>query len=184
MRSEIQINRFFWWVAFAAALPATVHAEGLIGQASVIDGDTIEIHGTRIRLWGIDAPESTQLCRNADSDLYPCGRVAANALAALLWGAKRPIRCEPVDHDQYGRTVAVCYLGTPGPDVAHWLVSNGHALDWPRYSKGKYAPPQLEAQKADRGMWSGSFVIPWEFRVCMRSGGRLSGCSDDASARP
>jgi endonuclease YncB( thermonuclease family) len=38
-------------------------ADDLIGQASIVDGDTLEIHGTRIRLWGIDAPESSQLYR-------------------------------------------------------------------------------------------------------------------------
>jgi endonuclease YncB( thermonuclease family) len=41
--------------------------DSFVGQASVIDGDTLEIHSTRIRLWGIDAPESTQLCRGEDS---------------------------------------------------------------------------------------------------------------------
>jgi endonuclease YncB( thermonuclease family) len=40
-----------------------VFADDLAGQASIVDGDTLEIHGTRIRLWGIDAPESSQLCR-------------------------------------------------------------------------------------------------------------------------
>ncbi|WP_347338654.1 thermonuclease family protein [Bradyrhizobium zhanjiangense] len=37
-------------------------ADSFVGQVSVIDGDTLEIHGTRIRLWGVDAPESAQLC--------------------------------------------------------------------------------------------------------------------------
>jgi endonuclease YncB( thermonuclease family) len=55
-----------------------------MGQASVIDGDTLEIHGTRIRLWGIDAPESTQLCRGDDSLRYRCGAQAANDLDAFI----------------------------------------------------------------------------------------------------
>jgi len=55
-------------------------AEDQIGQASVIDGDTIEIHGTRIRIFGIDAPESDQLCRNEQSELYRCGQKASNAV--------------------------------------------------------------------------------------------------------
>jgi endonuclease YncB( thermonuclease family) len=56
---------------------STAFANDLVGQASIIDGDTLEIHGTRIRLWGIDAPESSQLCRGADSNLYRCGANAA-----------------------------------------------------------------------------------------------------------
>jgi endonuclease YncB( thermonuclease family) len=59
-------------------------ADNLAGQASVIDGDTLEIHGTRIRLWGIDAPESSQLCRGEDSLQYRCGMKAANDLDAFL----------------------------------------------------------------------------------------------------
>jgi len=82
-----------------------VLADDLTGQASVIDGDTIEIHGTRIRLWGIDAPESTQLCRGEDSLQYRCGANAAKDLDAFI--ARRPVSCTPIQ-DQYGRTVATC----------------------------------------------------------------------------
>ena len=62
-------------------IPATAKSGGLelLGQASVIDGDTLDIHGTRIRIWGIDAPESDQLCRK-DGTQYRCGAQAANAL--------------------------------------------------------------------------------------------------------
>src|SRR5271170_4142717 len=59
-------------------------SDDLTGQASVIDGDTLEIHGTRIRLWGVDAPESSQLCRGPDSEQYRCGAQAANDLDALI----------------------------------------------------------------------------------------------------
>ena len=63
----------------AVLFPArAVLAGDLTGQASIIDGDTLEIHGTRIRLWGIDAPESDQLCRNQDGEHYRCGQKAAN----------------------------------------------------------------------------------------------------------
>jgi endonuclease YncB( thermonuclease family) len=69
----------------------------LAGQASIIDGDTLEIHGTRIRLWGIDAPESTQLCRGEDSLQYRCGAKAANDLGAFIAG--RAVSCVPVTLD-------------------------------------------------------------------------------------
>jgi endonuclease YncB( thermonuclease family) len=148
----------------------------LIGQASIIDGDTLEIHGTRIRLWGIDAPESSQLCRGADSLQYRCGAKAANDVAAFIDG--RPVNCKPVTIDRYGRTVASCAVS--GVDLADWLVRQGLALDWPRYSKGHYAEAQSEGRRAERGMWAGSFIEPWRFRECIRLDGRPTKCSDDA----
>ena len=69
----------------------TAFSDDIIGQASIVDGDTLEIHGNRIRLWGIDAPESTQLCRGDDSDQYRCGAQAASDLDAF--DARRPANC-------------------------------------------------------------------------------------------
>src|SRR6202140_5897640 len=101
-------------------------ADDLIGRASVIDGDTLEIHGSRIRLWGIDAPESSQLCRGEDSLQYRCGAKAANDLDAFIAG--RPVNCLPIWLDPYGRTVATCSVG--GADLGDWLGRNGFALGW------------------------------------------------------
>jgi len=134
-----------------------VSADGLAGRASVIDGDTLEIHGTRIRLWGIDAPETDQLCRTKDSDHYRCGQKAANDLDAFI--GRRAVACVEVDRDQYKRAVAVCVVF--GVDLAEWLVMSGLALDWPQYSQGAYAAAQSEAKRANLGMWSGSLVEPW-----------------------
>jgi endonuclease YncB( thermonuclease family) len=75
-----------------------VCTENLKGQASVIDGDTLEIHGTHIRLWGVDAPESGQLCRGGDSLQYRCGAKAANELDAFI--ARRPVSCLPISLDR------------------------------------------------------------------------------------
>ena len=152
----------------------------LIGQASVIDGDTLEIHGTRIRLWGIDAPESTQLCRGDDSLQYRCGAQAANDLDAFI--ARRPVNCMPMNLDQYGRTVATCSAG--GADLGEWLVRNGSALDWPQFSKGRYDAAQRDAERVGRGIWKGSYVEPWLYRACIRANGSPTSCSDDANAHP
>ncbi len=122
-------------------------ADNFVGQASVIDGDTLEIHGTHIRLWGIDAPESSQLCRDSDSNLYRCGANAANDLDTFI--ARRPVNCKRVSEDQYGRSVATCSVG--GIDLGEWLVRNGLALDWPRYSKGRYAAAERDADRSGRG---------------------------------
>ncbi len=73
---------------FALCLLATPALADVAGVASVIDGDTIEVYGQRIRLHGIDAPESRQLCR-LDGKRWQYGRDAANALADKI--AHRPL---------------------------------------------------------------------------------------------
>lgn len=129
---------------------------------------------------GIDAPESSQLCRGDDSLQYRCGAKAANDLDAFIAG--RPVNCLPISLDRYGRTVATCSVG--GADLGDWLVRNGLALDWPQYSKRKYESAQRDAEQAGRGMWAGSYVEPWLYRVCIRASGSPSNCSDDANAHP
>ena len=153
----------------------TLKSDALIGRATAVDGDTIEIHGKRVRLFGIDAAESDQLCRNEDSELYRCGQKASNELATLLEG--RLVHCVEVDRDRYKRAVSVCAVGAL--DIAEWLVKRGLALDWPRYSAGAYAEAQLEAKKHERGIWAGSFKEPWTYRECRRAGGKPEACSED-----
>jgi len=148
-------------LVFAAMVANAIAADPIIGRASVVDGDTIEIQGQRIRFNGVDAPESRQLCLDGAGEKYRCGQAAALALADFL-DAHRPTSCTEVDRDRYKRVVAVCSAG--GRDVADWLVSSGHALDWPRYSKGAYVDAQNDARAARRGVWAGSFALPWEWR--------------------
>jgi len=63
-------------------------------------------------------------------------------------------------------------------DLADWLVRNGLAFDWPQYSQGAYADAQRDAEQNERGLWAGTFVMPWQFRACLRNRGRASKCSD------
>ncbi|OKO72859.1 thermonuclease family protein [Bradyrhizobium sp. AS23.2] len=166
-----------WFVGILLLVTAAAASEPITGRASVIDGDTLEIHGTRVRLWGIDAPESNQLCRDDDAKHFRCGAKAANDLDSFIVG--RPVKCVEVDRDRYGRSVGVCTVNNT--DLADWLVRNGLAFDWPQYSKGAYAEVQREAEQNERGLWTGSFVKPWQFRACLRKpGGRAGKCSDKA----
>jgi endonuclease YncB( thermonuclease family) len=179
-RNRDAIRRCAIVAAFMLAVTGAAAADDLTGQVSIVDGDTLEIHGTRIRLWGVDAPESSQLCRGEDSLQYRCGAQAANDLYDFI--AKRPVNCLPISLDRYGRTVATCSVG--GSDIGDWLVRNGLALDWPEYSEGKYGPAQHDAEQAGRGIWKGSYVEPWLYRACVRAGGTPADCSDDATAHP
>ncbi|ESZ56511.1 nuclease [Mesorhizobium sp. L103C131B0] len=137
--------------------------EPIAGVASIIDGDTIEVHGQRIRFNGIDAPESKQYCDDAKGFEYPCGRRAAKALDAFL-AASRPVQCTFVTWDRYDRFVGDCRRAD-GASVAAWMVEQGQALDWPRYSRGAYAGQQATAKAAKVGLWAGTFLAPWEWRA-------------------
>ncbi|RUW85321.1 thermonuclease family protein [Mesorhizobium sp. M1E.F.Ca.ET.063.01.1.1] len=133
------------------------------GRASVIDGDTVEIAGQRIRFNGIDAPETRQYCDDAKGFEYPCGRRAANALDEFL-AASRPLHCSFINRDRYGRLVGNCDRAD-GRNVQKWLVEQGLALDWPRYSYGAFSAQQETAKKAHRGLWQGRFDQPWDWRA-------------------
>jgi len=134
-------------------------AAEIVGRASVIDGDTIEIRGQRIRLFGIDAPESSQLC-TLDEKPYRCGQQSALALADKI--GERTVRCEERDIDRYKRIVAVCYVGSE--DIGNWLVKQGWALAFRKYSID-YVSAEDEARVAKRGVWRGDFEMPWEWRA-------------------
>lgn len=130
----------------------------IAGRASVIDGDTLEIHGRRIRLQAIDAPEARQSCRRGD-ETWPCGRQAAFALADRI--GTKPVECRARETDRWGRAVAVCRAG--GAELNGWLVEQGWALAYRAYGKD-YVGQEEAARAHRRGVWAGSFVPPWEHR--------------------
>jgi len=164
-------------LSLLATTPAA--AIDLGGRVSIVDGDTLDVHGERIRLWGVDAPESTQLCRGRDRRPYRCGALAANTLDAFTRG--KTVRCMAVDGDRYGRIVARCAAG--GTDLGQFMVSRGLAVEEPQYSRGAYARDQLAARRASRGLWSGRFVEPPLYRSCLHAGGSPLLCSDGGMGR-
>ena len=141
-------------------LSLTLAQNALVGRAGVIDGDTLEVQGVRVRLWGIDAVESSQTCLDASGKPWPCGRRAAFALADFL--GQRTVRCVQRDTDRYGRVVAVCRVD--GVEVNRWLVERGWALAYVKYGGSVYLEAQQQAQALKRGIWQGSFEEPWAYR--------------------
>ena len=145
---------------FVLVLISLALAQTLVGRASVVDGDTLEIRGERVRLWGIDAPESAQTCLDEAGRPWPCGRRAAFALADFL--GQRTVSCQVRERDRYGRAVAVCSVGSV--EINRWLVAEGWALAYVQYGGSVYLDAQRQAQAARKGVWRGSFQPPWEYR--------------------
>jgi len=150
----------------ASAVPAAFAQSGaaadrLEGRANIIDGDTLEIGSRRFHLYGIDAPETGQRCERRGKP-WRCGMEATYAMAALLethW-----ITCRKTGTDAAGEMVAECRMGGPkGPIVNEEFVRRGWALVVPP-ARARYAAAEKKAQTARLGIWSGSFVAPWEWR--------------------
>lgn len=129
------------------------------GEARVIDGDTIEIAGVRIRLEGIDAPETGQTCSKADGTSWSCGNAAAAALERMVRG--QTVSCDGTGLDKYGRTLAVCFVAEH--EINADLVAQGHAWAFVRYSS-RYVAEEASARAAHAGLWQGEAVPAWEYR--------------------
>ena len=136
-----------------------VSAATLNGKADIVDGDTIKVGGLAVRLAGIDAPEGGQACER-EGKTYACGKVATRELGALIGG--RPVQCEVAGKDAYGRVLGTCRAGDT--DLNATMVSEGWALAFVKYSD-RYVAAQRAAEEAKAGLWAGSFVKPWEWRL-------------------
>lgn len=160
----------------------------------IVDGDTVEISDTKIRLEGIDAPESDQLCLDAHGARWACGIAARDALERHAGG--KVWTCRPKEMDRYGRTVATCFAATdkmssadgigervvagneipklgaaghavtepPLEDVDRWMARQGWALAFVRYSRS-YVEEESAARAAHAGLWAGAFIAPWDWRA-------------------
>lgn len=131
----------------------------IVGAAYVVDGDTVSISGRHIRLVDIDAPELAQSCQDGQGKSWPCGRSSATALRGLVRG--RELSCRPQTYDQYHRVLAVCSL-PDGTDVNAWMVQQGLAVT-SCFAK-IYGVQETEARTAKRGLWTGDFTTPREWR--------------------
>jgi endonuclease YncB( thermonuclease family) len=138
--------------------PASSAQNQIIGKARTIDGDTIDVAGVRVRLWGVDAPESKQFCE-AGNRRYACGTDATSALARLI--GDQTLTCRERGRDRWQRVIAVCLAG--GKDLGKEMVRIGWALAFIRYSSD-YVTEEREAQRDRLGLWAGSFVPPWDWR--------------------
>jgi endonuclease YncB( thermonuclease family) len=147
----------------------------LNGTARVIDGDTLDIHGERVRLEGIDAPELAQACGRRRGGTWRCGEAAASALRRLI--AARAIVCQRQGRDKYGRTLGVCFAD--GHDINAEMVREGLAWAFVRYSR-TYVREEAQAREERVGVWQGAAEAPWDFRAKRWAGAEIGaprGCA-------
>lgn len=137
----------------------TVARGDLVGAARIIDGDTIEIAGERVRLLGIDAPETAQTCGRGGGTPWRCGKSAARVLTKLVSG--RPVSCNSHGTDKYGRTIGVCFVGDL--DINAEMVRSGNAWAYVKYSSS-YVEQEAEARAQRIGIWKDNSEPAWEFR--------------------
>ena len=167
-RAGDEIER--WTQAVQAIDQRSDAAHALSGQAHVVDGDTLDIDGERVRLEGIDTPEKAQQCRT-QGRWWPCGQHATRALAEQI--GTGTVRCERRSRDRYGRTIGVCR--SAGVELNSWMVAQGWAFAYRRYSRA-YVGEEQAARAANRGIWRGEVIAPWEWR----RGKRLRGAPAQA----
>ena len=141
------------WIALAVAAQASFS-----GSAVVVDGDTLQVGGARVRLFGVDAPELSQMCGGGTSRV-PCGQRAAQWLRSRVQG--RTLQCAAADTDRYGRVVARC--GIDGADLGQSIVESGWATAYRKYSM-QYVAAEGRARAARRGIWALGFEGPEAYR--------------------
>ena len=137
------------------------------GYAKVIDGDTIKIDAFKIRLDGIDAPEKKQKCKRPYFTIfiftfyedYSCGQKSTEALIKKI--NNQTITCKISDTDYFKRLIGECYKRKI--NLNSWLVKNGHAVAFRKFSK-KYVSDETLAKHKKKGIWQGKFEMPWDYR--------------------
>ena len=148
-------------LAMCIALPQSgAHASDVMsGIPQVVDGDTVQIGQTKIRLQGIDAPETDQLCLDPNGQTWACGIAARDELIKHSAGSEWD--CDLASTDRYGRSLGSCFV--EGEDVSAWMVRQGWALSFVKYSHS-YDADEMAARQAPVGLWRGAFIAPWDWR--------------------
>lgn len=161
-RAGIAVSAFFFLAILTSSWAVAETGEPIstiFGMAKVVDGDTLEISGERVRLEGIDAPESGQTCGSASGAEWKCGLASAQALLRLTGG--KDVACDSRGRDKYGRMLGICFAD--GIELNAELVRLGLAWAFVKYSQS-YVTAEAEAKATKSGIWQGSAMPAWDYR--------------------
>jgi endonuclease YncB( thermonuclease family) len=146
-------------IARAVTGPGSDQPAVVTGLGRVVDGDTLDVGATRVRLEGIDAPEMAQTCRTATGESWACGKASAAFLRSMA--QRRNLACDRTGTDKYRRTLAMCFEN--GLNINEAMVRAGMAWAFVRYSK-EYVAVEADARARKVGVWQGAAEAPWNFR--------------------
>ena len=153
------MKKLIFVVIILLNLNEKIIASEIYGIPVITDGDTIKILNNKIRLYGIDAPEKNQKC-NKNGKEYNCGADATEALIKKI--SKNTIKClTQKKKDRYNRFLGICFIDKE--DLNKWMVRNGYAIAYRRYSKN-YILDEEYAKSKKLGLWSGTFLMPEKWR--------------------
>ncbi len=148
-------------IAVLTGCLGVAHATDTIsGKVEIVDGDTIEIAGASIRLYGIDAPEAGQKCGDAKGGSWPCGNEATTAMADLAEG--KEAECQILGKDDYDRFLGICTVD--GVIINERMVADGYAWAFIKYADD-YVGIEQQSRAAKVGVWQGPAKAPWDYRA-------------------
>ena len=137
----------------------------IVGTGKVREGNIVQVGASRIRLGGIDAPSVDQLCLDSKGERWACGVAARDEL--IKHADNKTWTChirQAVDRQAIDRRRSVARCEVDGEDIQKWMVRNGWALSYVRFSHD-YDDDEKAAREAKAGLWQGAFIAPWDWRV-------------------
>ena len=161
----ILVSFFFILLNINSSFSLNTNLKIISGKAVITDGDTVKINNKKIRFSGIDAPESyflgkKQICTLNKTNIF-CGILSKEKLIKKI--GNRPIKCKiEKNKDQFNRLLGECFLDNESLSV--YMVKNGYAFDYPKYSKGKFREYEKYAKDLSLGLWQMKFEYPWIWR--------------------
>ena len=146
---SLSLSSFIILILFTVSFVYSSEKNIAKGRAIIIDGDTIEINGERIRFGGIDTPEREKI-----------GHQFSKEKLKEKIGKKIVVCVREKNKDYWKRTVAECFINDES--LSSFMVINGYACDYVKYSKKKYAKEQEYAKTNKMGIWKMKFNPTWE----------------------
>ena len=143
------LSSFFIIIIFSFSIVYSLEKNTVKGKAKIIDGDTIKINNEKIRFAGIDTPE-----RNEIGHEFSKQKLKEKISFKIITCTREK------NKDWWGRTVAECFI--KGESISSFMVKNGYACDYVKYSKKKYAKEQEYAKSKKLGIWKMNFDFSWE----------------------